>query len=43
MNLKFKISSIIIIFTIINLSLLQADEDYIFIEWLENIKNIAAK
>ena len=43
MNLKFKISSIIIIFTIINLSLLQADEDYSFVEWLENIKNIATK
>ena len=43
MNLKFKISSIIIIFTIINLSSLQADEDYSFIEWLENIKNIATK
>ena len=43
MNLKFKISSIIIIFTIINLSSLQADEDYSFVEWLENIKNIATK
>jgi len=43
MNLKFKISSIIIIFTIINLSSLQADEDYSFFEWLENIKNIATK
>ena len=43
MNLKFKISSIIIIFTIINLSSLQADEDYSFVKWLENIKNIATK
>ena len=43
MSLKFKISSIIIIFTIINLSSLQADEDYSFVEWLENIKNIATK
>ena len=43
MNLKFKISSIIIIFTIINLTSLQADEDYSFVEWLENIKNIATK
>ena len=43
MNLKFKISSIIIIFTIINHTLLQADEDYSFVEWLENIKNIATK
>ena len=40
---KFKISSFIIIFTIINLSSLQADEDYSFVEWLENIKNIATK
>ena len=43
MNLKFKLSSIIIIFTIINLSSLQADEDYSFVEWLENIKKIATK
>ncbi len=43
MNLKFKISLIIIIFTIINLSSLQADEEYSFVEWLENIKNIATK
>ena len=43
MNLKFKISSIIIIFTIINLPSLQADEGYSFVEWLENIKNIATK
>ncbi len=43
MSSKFKISSIIIIFTIINLSSLQADEDYSFVDWLENIKNIATK
>ena len=43
MSLKFKLSSILMIFTIINLSSLQADEDYSFVEWLENIKNIATK
>ena len=43
MSIKFKITSIKIIFNIINLSSLQADEDYSFVEWLENIKNIATK
>ena len=43
MSLKFKLLLIIMVFTIINLSSLQADEDYSFVEWLENIKNIATK